>query len=338
MVVPARDTYSAVEATDRTREFGTPYAFPSHGNRHPGSPRAPRKMEEKKETIVRILVGGILVCRDLAFFDGVAKGDSILWLGARLGFTFGALLFCLPALLFLAASFSDKQAFAASAIRNPARFSGAGIAFVGSSIALTAATVTALSIGFGVATLGAWVLVRARLLPVAAAAASDGAGAGFEPPPRRWVAGLALLGLLTFLSVPIGCTKESAYRAAMKSDLRNLAEAEEVIFARSGSYSTAPGDLFTPSSFVIGPRVALTEDGWVARVGHGATPITCAMYVGSTPIEPATVPLVVACAPQLRRARVASGRALLASGLFLAAMGVWFLRRAGGSARIAARH
>ena len=291
-------------------------------------------MEEKKETIVRILVGGILVCRDLAFLDGVAKGDSILWLGARLGFTFGALLFCLPALLFLAASFTDKQAFAASAIRNPARLSGAGIAFVGSSIALTAATVTGLSIGFGVASLGAWVLVRAWFRPVAAAAASD--GAGFEPPPRRWVAGLALLGLLTFLSVPMGCTKESAYRAAMKSDLRNLAEAEEVIFARSGSYSTAPGDLFTPSSFVIGPRVALTEDGWVARVGHSATPIACAMYVGSTPIEPATVPLVVACAPQLRRARVASGRVLLASGLFLAAMGVWFLRRAGGSARIAA--
>ena len=76
-------------------------------------------MEEKKETIVRILVGGILVCRDLAFFDGVAKGDSILWLGARLGFTFGALLFCLPALLFLAASFSDKQAFAAEGSKRP---------------------------------------------------------------------------------------------------------------------------------------------------------------------------------------------------------------------------
>src|SRR5437879_7837467 len=84
---------------------------------------------------------------------------------------------------------------------------------------------------------------------------------------------------------------EPIRQAVMKSDLRNLVTAEEVYFADSVKYTA---DLKTIASFykssagVIGLHITLTADGWTGSVGRQGTSTVCVIYVGSTPIPPAT--------------------------------------------------
>lgn len=85
--------------------------------------------------------------------------------------------------------------------------------------------------------------------------------------------------------------EEAARIAAMKSDLRRLLVAEEVFFADSQKYSSKIG----PSGVDFRVRegntllsLQLTADGWTARIGHAKTQTVCAIYVGSTPLPPAT--------------------------------------------------
>src|SRR5437867_10897116 len=84
---------------------------------------------------------------------------------------------------------------------------------------------------------------------------------------------------------------EPIRQAVMKSDLRNLVTAEEAYFADSVKYTA---DLKTIASFyksspgVIGLHITLTTDGWTGSVGHEGTTTVCVIYVGSTPIPPAT--------------------------------------------------
>ena len=84
---------------------------------------------------------------------------------------------------------------------------------------------------------------------------------------------------------------EPVRQAVMKSDLRNLVTAEEVLFADSVKYTAdlrTLGSFFRLSPGVIGLRIALTADGWMGSVGHEGTATVCVIYVGSTPIAPAT--------------------------------------------------
>src|SRR5436189_3633494 len=84
---------------------------------------------------------------------------------------------------------------------------------------------------------------------------------------------------------------EPIRQAVMKSDLRNLVTAEEAYFADSVKYTA---DLKTIASFykaspgVIGLHITLTADGWTGSVGHEGTTTVCVIYVGRTPIAPAT--------------------------------------------------
>lgn len=81
---------------------------------------------------------------------------------------------------------------------------------------------------------------------------------------------------------------ERAYAASMKSDLRNLVTAEEAYFADSVRYTSNLGSWFSTTSGVVGPTIRVTADGWTAWVSHTQTPLTCAIYVGSTARSPAT--------------------------------------------------
>src|SRR5258708_27183855 len=81
----------------------------------------------------------------------------------------------------------------------------------------------------------------------------------------------------------------------MKTDDRNLWTAEEDYFADSIKYTTNLGTLSPTSVGVVGPTIALTADGWTAWVSHTATPKTCAIYVGSTALAPATKEGATAC-------------------------------------------
>src|SRR3981081_2918035 len=59
-------------------------------------------------------------------------------------------------------------------------------------------------------------------------------------------------------------TKEKAYLASMKSDLRNLITAEEAYFAASVKYTSNLGTAYATTSGVVGPTIAVTANGFTA--------------------------------------------------------------------------
>src|SRR5438132_8514246 len=97
---------------------------------------------------------------------------------------------------------------------------------------------------------------------------------------------VVIIGILAAIAIPkFANTKEKAYLASMKSDLRNLVTAEEAYFADSVKYSAtigAGGVIFTQSTGNTAPTVALTADGWTANITNVNTTKTCSIYIGST--------------------------------------------------------
>ena len=88
---------------------------------------------------------------------------------------------------------------------------------------------------------------------------------------------VVIIGILAAIAIPkFANTKEKAYIASMKSDLRNLVTAEEAYFADSVKYSAtigAGGVIFTQSTGNTAPAVNTTK--------------TCSIYIGSTSLAPA---------------------------------------------------
>jgi type IV pilus assembly protein PilA len=107
---------------------------------------------------------------------------------------------------------------------------------------------------------------------------------------------VVIIGILAAIAIPkFANTKEKAYIASMKSDLRNLVTAEEAYFADSVKYSTAlcatsvgcAGVVFVQSTGNNPPAIALTADGWTASMTNLNTTKNCAIYIGSTALAPA---------------------------------------------------
>ncbi len=98
----------------------------------------------------------------------------------------------------------------------------------------------------------------------------------------------ALLVALPVRSAVSQQATEPIRQAVMKSDLRNLITAEEAYFADHVKYTADVTGVFQSSPGVIGLHITLTADGWTGRVGHEGTTTVCVIYVGSTPISPAT--------------------------------------------------
>src|SRR5438093_5358151 len=92
---------------------------------------------------------------------------------------------------------------------------------------------------------------------------------------------VVIIGILAAIAIPkFANTKEKAYLASMKSDLRNLVTAEEAYFADSVKYSAtigAGGVIFTQSTGNTLPAVALTADGWTANITNVNTTKTCSI-------------------------------------------------------------
>ena len=99
---------------------------------------------------------------------------------------------------------------------------------------------------------------------------------------------VVIIGILAAIAIPkFANTKEKAYLASMKSDLRNLVTAEEAYFADSVKYTSNLGTAYATTSGVVGPTITLTANGWTASVSHTTPTKTCAIFVGSTPLAPA---------------------------------------------------
>ena len=99
---------------------------------------------------------------------------------------------------------------------------------------------------------------------------------------------VVIIGILAAIAIPkFANTKEKAYLASMKSDLRNLVTAEEAYFADSVKYTSDLGTAYATTSGVTGPTITVTGDGFTGWVAHTTTTKTCAIYVGSTALGPA---------------------------------------------------
>jgi prepilin-type N-terminal cleavage/methylation domain-containing protein len=82
---------------------------------------------------------------------------------------------------------------------------------------------------------------------------------------------VVIIGILAAIAIPkFSATKEKAYIAALKSDLRNLVTAEEAFFADSVKYITYDTTRlkFRPSSGVTNPVVVPGPGYWTATVAH----------------------------------------------------------------------
>ncbi|MEE9132715.1 MAG: prepilin-type N-terminal cleavage/methylation domain-containing protein [Gemmatimonadota bacterium] len=109
---------------------------------------------------------------------------------------------------------------------------------------------------------------------------------------------VVIIGILAAIAIPkFANTKEKAYVAAMKSDLRNLAAAEEAYFADWLTYTSTLSDLeFNDSQGVAVGIATGTGLGWAATATHTGTTMGCALYYGSVAaVAPATQEGVVRC-------------------------------------------
>ncbi len=93
---------------------------------------------------------------------------------------------------------------------------------------------------------------------------------------------VVIIGILAAIAIPkFGNTKEKAYVAAMKSDLRNLAVYEESFAADSaGAYFSGDG---VSQGFSASQNVTVTATAaagpppsWTAAASHSQTARTCA--------------------------------------------------------------
>ena len=99
---------------------------------------------------------------------------------------------------------------------------------------------------------------------------------------------VVIIGILAAVAIPkFANTKEKAYVASLKSDLRNLATAQEAYFADYVTYSGSLATLYyTPSAGVTVTVLMVTGTMWAAQADHNGTARLCRMYVGSTPPVP----------------------------------------------------
>ena len=127
---------------------------------------------------------------------------------------------------------------------------------------------------------------------------------------------VVIIGVLASIAIPkFANTKEKAYVASMKSDLRNLVTAEESFFAEAVQY-TATTDCNTPPASGAAGYCTSTGNtlgaitigggggqgqgrgqgqqggggaGWTVSITNANTPKQCAIYIGTvTPASPAT--------------------------------------------------
>ncbi len=94
---------------------------------------------------------------------------------------------------------------------------------------------------------------------------------------------VVIIGILAAIAIPkFANTKEKAYVAAMKSDLRNLVTAEESYFADNVTYTTSQANMNYNGSTGVTVTVGTANGtGWNATAKHNATSKTCGIYVGA---------------------------------------------------------
>ncbi len=104
---------------------------------------------------------------------------------------------------------------------------------------------------------------------------------------------VVIIGILAAIAIPkFSATREKAYFAAMKSDLKNLASQQEIYYADEYSYTLNVTSLGFVSSDGVTVTILDATDGWSGTATHSALATTegCAIYygTGTAPAAPAT--------------------------------------------------
>ncbi len=95
---------------------------------------------------------------------------------------------------------------------------------------------------------------------------------------------VVIIGILAAIAIPkFSNTKEKAYVAALKSDLRNLVTAEETYFATNLTYGSIAnlGTAYSSTAGVTVATSAVTASGWSASATHIGTAQACTIAMGA---------------------------------------------------------
>ncbi len=112
---------------------------------------------------------------------------------------------------------------------------------------------------------------------------------------------VTIIGILAAIAVPrYSGVRERAYYAAMRSDLKNLSNQQEIYLDDAFAYSTSLTDIgFVQSGGVTVTINSASGTGWAAISEHAAIPgQQCGVYYGSAAAaggSPATQPNTVTC-------------------------------------------
>lgn len=110
---------------------------------------------------------------------------------------------------------------------------------------------------------------------------------------------VVIIGLLASVLIPrFANSREKAIMAVLKSDLRNLASAQESYFYDNITYAPSLAGLtaFRPSTGVTITVNQATMGGWSATAAHANTTRQCFLFVGNaSPVGAATSEGQVAC-------------------------------------------
>jgi len=97
---------------------------------------------------------------------------------------------------------------------------------------------------------------------------------------------VVIIGILAAIAIPkFSATREKAYFAAMKSDLKNLASQEEIYYSDYYTYTSSSTNLgFVQSEGVTVTIGGVSTSGWNASATHTAlgTGLGCAIYYGNS--------------------------------------------------------
>jgi len=95
---------------------------------------------------------------------------------------------------------------------------------------------------------------------------------------------VVIIGILAAIAIPkFANTKEKAYIATMKADLRNLVTAQEAYFADHSMYTSAMATTqYQPSSGVVVGNIQFGSGTFSADASYsGGTTRTCSITVGT---------------------------------------------------------
>ena len=112
---------------------------------------------------------------------------------------------------------------------------------------------------------------------------------------------VVIIGILAAIAIPkFSATKGKAYISTMKSDLKNLASAQESYYYDFSVYynGAVPNAAlaFSPSTNVSVTMISGDVAGWSATSNYAGIANTCAIFVGSAaPVAPATLEGSPAC-------------------------------------------